>query len=136
MNHLPTTRFWGVNTTRDSTHTKSTIWLAKCHHSSDCSLQKAAWKFTRKPGTPIRTVEPSLRWVYDNNLTLFNLQVKSYIWFLQNPGYMKEKFKLVIETLHAPDKGYQDNVSVILSWVFFFFMCRPVWAGCVWGSVV
>jgi hypothetical protein len=29
----------------------------------------------------------------------------------QNPGYMKENFKLVIETLHVPDKGNQDNVS-------------------------
>ncbi|ENN75105.1 hypothetical protein YQE_08418, partial [Dendroctonus ponderosae] len=28
---------------------------------------------------------------------------------LPNPGYMKEKFKLVIETLHAPDMGLQEN---------------------------
>ncbi|XP_019763845.1 phosphatidylinositol transfer protein alpha isoform isoform X4 [Dendroctonus ponderosae] len=29
---------------------------------------------------------------------------------ITNPGYMKEKFKLVIETLHAPDMGLQENV--------------------------
>ncbi|CAH1970417.1 unnamed protein product [Acanthoscelides obtectus] len=29
---------------------------------------------------------------------------------ITNPGYMKEKFRLVIETMHAPDRGYQENV--------------------------
>ncbi|XP_066251748.1 phosphatidylinositol transfer protein alpha isoform isoform X1 [Euwallacea similis] len=29
---------------------------------------------------------------------------------ITNPGYMKEKFRLVIETLHAPDMGNQENV--------------------------
>ncbi|XP_056640485.1 phosphatidylinositol transfer protein alpha isoform isoform X1 [Diorhabda carinulata] len=29
---------------------------------------------------------------------------------ITNPGYMKEKFKLVIETLHVADKGNQVNV--------------------------
>ncbi|KAL1501034.1 hypothetical protein ABEB36_006439 [Hypothenemus hampei] len=29
---------------------------------------------------------------------------------ITNPGYMKEKFKLVIETLHAPDNGLENNV--------------------------
>ncbi|KAJ8956122.1 hypothetical protein NQ318_016577 [Aromia moschata] len=28
---------------------------------------------------------------------------------ITNPGYMKEKFRLVIETLHAPDRGRQKN---------------------------
>lgn len=29
---------------------------------------------------------------------------------LQNPGYMKENFIIVIESLHLPDKGDQYNV--------------------------
>ncbi|XP_050292819.1 phosphatidylinositol transfer protein alpha isoform isoform X2 [Anthonomus grandis grandis] len=29
---------------------------------------------------------------------------------ITNPGYMKEKFRLVIETLHAPDRGNRENV--------------------------
>ena len=32
---------------------------------------------------------------------------------LQNP-YMKEKFVLVIETLHEADRGEQDNVSHVV----------------------
>ncbi|XP_030754862.1 phosphatidylinositol transfer protein alpha isoform isoform X1 [Sitophilus oryzae] len=29
---------------------------------------------------------------------------------ITNPGYMKDKFRLVIETVHAPDRGSQQNV--------------------------
>jgi hypothetical protein len=36
-------------------------------------------------------------------------------WFLfinmQNPGYMKENFIIVIESLHLADRGMQQNVS-------------------------
>lgn len=41
----------------------------------------------------------------------------------QNPGYMKEKFRVVIETMHVNDKGNSPNVStnfvvsVFLFWV-------------------
>lgn len=49
---------------------------------------------------------------------------------------MKEKFKLVIETLHVPDKGYQDNVSVILSWVFSFLCVDPSGPGVCGGNLL
>jgi hypothetical protein len=39
------------------------------------------------------------------------MSYKSNTCVLQNPGYMKEGFKLVIETLHVGDRGNQDNVS-------------------------
>lgn len=54
-------------------------------------------------------------------------------WFnFQNPGYMKEKFKLVIETLHAPDLGLQENVSTgnaHVSFWFLFFYVSPIIPG-------
>lgn len=45
----------------------------------------------------------------------------SLIIFFQNPLYMKDKFRLVIESLHVPDAGHQDNVSLIPP-VFFLFV--------------
>lgn len=40
-------------------------------------------------------------------------------WFLiiivQNPGYMKENFIIVIESLHLADTGMQQNVSHVVS---------------------
>ncbi|KAG9509038.1 Phosphatidylinositol transfer protein alpha isoform, partial [Fragariocoptes setiger] len=46
-----------------------------------------------------------------------SLEVHEHAWnaypycrtVLTNPGYMKENFKLIIETLHAPDRGTNDN---------------------------
>ena len=32
---------------------------------------------------------------------------------LQNPHYMKEKFMLVVETLHVADSGMSENVSEV-----------------------
>jgi hypothetical protein len=34
---------------------------------------------------------------------------------MQNPGYMKENFIIVIESLHLADTGMQQNVSHDLS---------------------
>lgn len=31
---------------------------------------------------------------------------------IQNPKWMKEKFMLTVETLHANDKGDSENVSL------------------------
>lgn len=40
--------------------------------------------------------------------------IQYYIRFcLQNPDYMKNNFKLVIETMHAPDRGTQDNIHLL-----------------------
>ena len=38
------------------------------------------------------------------------LYVAHCVFLLQNPDYMKDGFKLTIETLHAPDRGTQENV--------------------------
>ncbi|KPM09855.1 phosphatidylinositol transfer protein alpha isoform-like protein [Sarcoptes scabiei] len=32
---------------------------------------------------------------------------------LTNPDYMKENFKLIIETMHAPDRGTQENAHLL-----------------------
>lgn len=40
----------------------------------------------------------------------------------QNPLYMKEKFRLVIETLHLPDCGNEENVSLIHIFSFLFLV--------------
>lgn len=32
-----------------------------------------------------------------------------FVW--QNPGYMKDNFYIVIETMHYADKGVSENVS-------------------------
>lgn len=45
----------------------------------------------------------------------------NYSRIFQNPLYMKEKFRLVIESLHLPDNGFQDNVSLI--WCFLVSFC-------------
>lgn len=40
---------------------------------------------------------------------------------------MKEKFRLVIETMHAPDRGIQENVSTMGTYInicsFFSMFC-------------
>lgn len=51
---------------------------------------------------------------------------------------MKEKFRLVIETLHAPDKGLQENVSTrrrpyFISFSFFFYV-SPANIAVVYGT--
>lgn len=35
---------------------------------------------------------------------------------------MKEKFRLVIESLHLPDCGLQENVSLIICFCIFFMV--------------
>ena len=35
---------------------------------------------------------------------------KFFLFYFQNPDYMKDGFKLIIETVHAPDRGTQENV--------------------------
>ena len=37
-----------------------------------------------------------------------------FLFFLQNPGYMKDNFYIVIETMHYADKGISENVSGLL----------------------
>ena len=41
------------------------------------------------------------------------MNLKNWIFSIsiQNPGYMKENFYIVIETMHYGDKGIMENVS-------------------------
>ena len=46
-----------------------------------------------------------------NGSVCFAMNKFFFLSLFQNPGYMKENFFISIETMHAPDKGTQENVS-------------------------
>lgn len=47
------------------------------------------------------------------------IYVKITLIFLQNPGYMKDNFVIMIESFHIGDVGNQHNVSTIEIWRVF-----------------
>ncbi len=49
-------------------------------------------------------------WILNRIIPFREIQNTNNISKIQNPGYMKENFFIIIESLHLPDKGDQQNV--------------------------